>query len=122
MKNNRSFDEMLFDLSGELVYDLYRENYEKNQPVSVYVPGFQLLLKKSFFKTSLKGPSQKSETSYVVFNKIKDILNFPCKTESKKNFEMAKKIEVACSKKTWFSWQHSWSWNERRRKRMIRKK
>ena len=76
---------MLFDLSGELVYDLYRENYEKNQPVSVYVPGFQLLLKKSFFKTSLKGPSQKSETSDVVFNKIKDILNFPCKTESKKN-------------------------------------
>ena len=80
-----SFDEMLFDLSGEIIYDLYKENYEKGQPISVYVPGFQQMSKKQFFKNSLKGPSVKNETSEIVFGKVKDILNFPCKMDTKKS-------------------------------------
>lgn len=65
-----TFKRMLFDLVGELFYDLYLERFETPQIVSSYLPNFKRTAKKNYFKSAMKGPSQKEAAKKMVMEKV----------------------------------------------------
>lgn len=65
-----TFKRMLFDLVGELFYDLYLERFEAAQIVSSYLPNIKRTAKKNYFKSAMKGPSQKEAAKKMVMDKV----------------------------------------------------
>lgn len=65
-----TFKRMLFDMVGELLYDLYLEKYELPQAISSYLPNAKRSLKKAYFRSALRGPLQKETAKKMIINKV----------------------------------------------------
>ncbi len=71
-----SFKQMILDLIGELMYDLYLENYDRPQQISEFLPGIKTSLKKQHFRSNPKGPRTIAETKHLIKDKILRIFKF----------------------------------------------
>ncbi|CAF0778577.1 unnamed protein product [Brachionus calyciflorus] len=85
-----NFKKMLLDLTGEFVYDLYLENYEKPELISEFLPGYHKPLKKKHFKSYFKGPASLDKVKELVRNKV---LNY-FKLDVNNNNELANKNRI----------------------------
>jgi hypothetical protein len=65
-----SFKQMLLDLIGELINDLYLENYDTPQQISEFLPGIKTSLKKQHFRSNPKGPRSVADTKVLVKEKL----------------------------------------------------
>ena len=71
-----SFKQMILDLIGELMNDLYLENYDRPQQISEFLPGIKTSLKKQHFRSNPKGPRTIAETKHLIKDKILRIFKF----------------------------------------------
>lgn len=65
-----TFKQMLLDLIGELMNDLYLERFDKPQSVSEFLPGVKTSFKKQYFKSNPKGPSKQEDAKSLIKDRI----------------------------------------------------
>lgn len=65
-----NFKKMLFDLIGELLYDLYLEKYESAEQISEFLPGLKRLPKKKHFKSVMRGPGDLELVKEMIRGKV----------------------------------------------------
>jgi hypothetical protein len=65
-----TFKQMLLDLIGELMNDLYMERFDKPQSVSEFLPGVKTSFKKQYFKSNPKGPSKQEDAKSLIKDRI----------------------------------------------------
>lgn len=69
-----NFKRMLFDLVGELMYDLYLERFETPKQVSEFFPGVCRTAKKAYFKSIYTGPASVQQCKSLVSDKVNELL------------------------------------------------
>ncbi len=70
----KNFKKMLFNLTGELMHDLYLERYENPKQITSYFPGVKKTIRKQYYKSIVKGPSDLSEAKRMIKQRIANIL------------------------------------------------
>lgn len=97
------FKKMLLDLVGELINDLYLEQYEEPVAVFKFLPSIKKCCKKVHFKSHLKGPSNKSDAKLLIKNKINvllrynDINNNSNRSELKSKWRLPRRLDLVDS-------------------------
>lgn len=77
------FKKMILDLTGELVYDLYLERFEKAEVVSEFLPGHLRPLKKKHFKSFVRGPGNMEKVKELVGKKVLDLFKLNAEKQNR---------------------------------------
>ena len=68
-------NEMVKDLTGELLYDLNKEKYEEPEIISKFMPGHTKSIRKSFFKSYPKGINELDKSKELISEKLLRLLS-----------------------------------------------
>ena len=98
-----AFKQMLLDLVGELLNDLYLENYEQPMAISEFLPGVRTTLRKQYFRGNPRGPRRLDEAQAIVRERMLRLFKLgtestaPKRLHSKSKWRSQKPMELVDS-------------------------